>query len=35
MVFEVRAEEFEIVPNFSGLVVAAVGFAFEDGDIGL
>ena len=35
MVFEVGVEEFEIVPDFTGLVVAAVGFAFEDGDIRL
>ena len=35
MVFEVGVEEFEVVPDFAGLVVAAVGFAFEDGYVGL
>ena len=34
-VFEVRFEEFEVVPDFAGLIVAAVGLAFEDRDIGL
>jgi hypothetical protein len=28
-------EEFEVVPDFAGLVVAAVRFAFEDGYVGL
>lgn len=35
MVFEVGVEEFEVVPDFAGLVVAAVGLAFEDCDVGL
>lgn len=35
MVFEVGVEEFEVVPDFTSLVVAAVGLAFEDGDVGL
>ena len=35
VVFEVRVEEFEVVPDFAGLIVAAVGLAFEDGDVGL
>lgn len=35
MIFKVRIEEFEVVPDFAGLVIAAVGLAFEDGDIGL
>jgi hypothetical protein len=28
-------EEVEVVPDFAGLIVAAVGFAFEDGYVGL
>jgi hypothetical protein len=35
VVFEVGIEEFEIVPDLASLVVAAVGLAFEDGDVGL
>lgn len=35
MVFEVHVKEFEVVPDLAGLVVAAVGFTFKDGDIGL
>ena len=35
MVVEVPFKELEVVPDFTGLVVAAVGFAFEDGDVGL
>ena len=35
VVFEVRVEEFEIIPDFAVLVVAAVGLALEDGDVGL
>lgn len=35
VVFEVRVEEFEIIPDFAGLIVAAVGLAFENGDVGL
>jgi hypothetical protein len=35
VVFEVGVEELEVVPGLAGLVVAAVGFAFEDGDVGL
>ena len=35
VVFEVRVEEFEVVPDFAGLVVAAVGLAFENRDVGL
>ena len=35
VVFEVRVEEFEVVPDFAGLVIAAVDLAFEDSDIGL
>ena len=35
VVLEPRVEEFEVVPDFAGLVVAAVGFAFEDGYVGL
>jgi hypothetical protein len=32
---EPGVEEFEVVPDLAGLVVAAVGFAFEDGYVGL
>jgi hypothetical protein len=35
VVFEVLLEELEVVPDFAGLVVAAVDFAFEDCDVGL
>ena len=35
VVLEPRVEEVEVVPDFAGLVVAAVGFAFEDGYVGL
>lgn len=35
MVVEIPFKKLEVVPNFAGLVVAAVGFAFEDCDVGL
>jgi hypothetical protein len=35
VVFEVGVEEFEVVPDFPGLVVAAVCLALENCDIGL
>lgn len=35
VVLEPGVEEFEVVPDFAGLVVAAVGLAFEDGDVSL
>lgn len=35
VIFEVSVEEFEVVPDFAGLVVAAVDLAFEDCDVGL
>ena len=35
VVLKPGVEELEVVPDFAGLVVAAVRFAFEDGHVGL
>jgi hypothetical protein len=35
VVFEVRVKKLEVVPDFAGLVVAAVYFALENCDVGL
>jgi hypothetical protein len=35
VVLEPGVEECEVVPDLAGLVVAAVGFAFEDRNVGL